>query len=101
MRDRFGLLPEEVLKLFELSKIRLKMREKGIKSIEKRGSYLLVKFIEDFKVDHLYKLMESYKKGIEFDGTEELTLKLKIKTENVVEEIKEFIKLIKFEVSSQ
>ncbi|TYB31018.1 MAG: transcription-repair coupling factor [Candidatus Mcinerneyibacterium aminivorans] len=97
MQDRFGFMPEEVLKLFEISKTRLKMIEKGIKSIEKEGSYLEIKFVENFEIENLFKLIENYNKNIEFDGTEQLKLNLKIKSDNLIKLINEFLKFIQIE----
>lgn len=59
IRDRFGILPKEAEKMFELLKIKIKARENGILEIEENESDIFIKF--ENKLVDFEKIMDLIK----------------------------------------
>lgn len=74
MIDRFGLLPEQVKLLFEVTKIRIKAESLAIEKIDASRERGRIKFAKNTKVDPLgiVKLVQSQPQHFKMDGADKL-----------------------------
>lgn len=56
MEDRFGKIPEEVIKLFKISKIKNTLKAKKLNKIKQFGKRIRIYYTEEFNPDNIIKL---------------------------------------------
>ena len=78
MIDRFGLLPEPVKRLFDISACKLKANAIGIRKVDLSATGGRIVFTENPNVDpvKLVQLVQSQSKKFRFDGSDTLRIKM-------------------------
>lgn len=83
MLDRFGELPEAVLNLLSVSRVKLYGKELGIDSIQRRGDDLILKFQagreKELIPSRIVEVGNMYGRRVQFNQGAQLTVHLKIK----------------------
>jgi transcription-repair coupling factor (superfamily II helicase) len=94
MIDRFGLLPDSVKRLFEISACKLKANAIGIRKVDLSAAGGRIVFTENPNVDpvKLVQLVQSQSKKFRFDGSD--TLRIKADMEAAERRLDELAKLL-------
>ncbi len=97
-KDRFGEVPNEVLKLIEIAKIKEILKKKGFNQIKETDGLIRMYFTENFNPDNVLELANSLKYGNKFKiNYAKLYIELKLQNEEdfaKLNEIREFLERI-------
>ena len=94
--DKYGHMPEEIENLLEITRIKNMCREKGISKIsQKRDSIVFYFEISKFKTENVDMILSKYKNRVQFSPGKNSYITLKNISNNVIKEIKEFLKICK------
>lgn len=97
-KDRFGEVPNEVLKLIEIAKIKEILKKKGFNQIKEINNSVRMYFTENFNPDNILKLANSLRYGNKFKiNYAKLYIELKLENKEdfaKLNEIKDFIERI-------
>lgn len=92
--DRFGKIPESVLNLSELIKIRILCKHLLINSLKQSGETLLVSFHPEHQIDTLALMAMVQKKPRTYSLTKDGRLSVKLSQEKSLEEIKSILEAL-------
>ena len=92
IEDRYGKIPEEVMSLIEVARIKELCKEKGITKVMQKQNNIVFYFNQELFTLDITKLIERYGERIKFSTgiVPYLTYKLKDKN-NIIAEIKELL----------
>ena len=92
--DRFGRIPNEIINLLEISRIKRMAKEKHILKINQKGNNIVYHFDRElFDLEVVSKLIMKYKTRIKFSPSANPYLTFTLNG-NVIEEVKKFIEIL-------
>ncbi|MBM7623890.1 transcription-repair coupling factor [Sporohalobacter salinus] len=102
LRDRFGTIPQSVLNLVMISKIKVLALDIDVKSVESKDDLILINFntADYLSGPQILQLSEEYSGQIKFKSAKEPVLKLKTK-ESDTETLETLIEILEFLISTQ
>ena len=90
--DRYGKIPKEVNNLIEVARIKNMAREAGVVKISQKGQSIVFYFEPSkFKMELTDILMKKYPNRIKFSPSSTPYITYKLKEDNILKEIKEFL----------
>jgi len=90
--DRYGKMPSEIENLLEIARIKNLAREKYVLKITQKGNNIVYNFDESrFDFNIVDNLMKKYTNRIRFSPAKEPYVTFRLRSENVLEECKQFL----------
>ncbi len=94
--DRYGHMPEEIENLLEITRIKNLCRQVGIIKISQKTNNVLFYCDEQkFNGENVEKIIKQYKTRVQFSPGKNSYITLKNIDKNIINEIKEFLKICK------
>ena len=88
--DRYGSLPQEIIKLIEISKIKYMILKRGINKIKQNGNFVKFYTTEDFNPDKFLELAGKYSSERKYKINKlENSIEIKLNSEKDIDRIKE------------
>ena len=92
--DRYGHMPEEIENLLEITRIKNLCKEIGIVKVsQKRDAVIFYCETNKFKSENVTKILQKYKNRVQFSPGKNSYITVKNIGNNIVKEIKEFLKI--------
>ena len=92
--DRYGHMPEEIENLLEITRIKNLCKKIGIVKVsQKRDGVIFYCEMSKFNNDNVTKILEKYKNRVQFSPGKNSYITLKNIGNNIIKEVKEFLKI--------
>lgn len=90
--DKYGRLPKEIENLLEVARIKRMCKEHNIIKVQQRKEKINFTLGRNYDINKIESLIKVYNNRIKIKSEKERIITILLKNNNVIEEIKEFLK---------